>query len=158
MTRKESGMSAESPLHVVAAVIIHAGNILGCRRASHKESPGLWEFPGGKVEIGESPREALRREIAEELSLELVPWRRLDKSVTKVSESLSIELECWVIVVDHAPDLISADHDAFIWLKPEELSQYAWAKPDLPAVEKLNAQSDLQTLLAKLSDPSLSLD
>jgi 8-oxo-dGTP diphosphatase len=147
-----------SPLHVVAAVMIYDGRILGCRRASHKDAAGQWEFPGGKVEIGESPQDALKREISEELSLKVAPWKLLDKSVTQVNEALAIQLECWVIILDRFPVLKSSDHDEFVWLKPEELSQYAWAKPDLPAVEMLSAQNDLETLWAVLSDPGPNLD
>ena len=147
-----------SPLHVVAAVMIHDGRILGCRRASHKDASGQWEFPGGKVEIGESPQDALKREISEELSLEVAPWKLLDKSVTQVHEALAIQLECWVIILDRLPVLKSSDHDEFVWLTPEELSQYAWAKPDLPAVKTLSAHSDLETLWAVLSDPGPNLD
>lgn len=145
-------------MHVVAAVMIHDGRILGCRRASHKDAAGQWEFPGGKVEIGESPQDALKREISEELSLRVAPWKLLDKSVTQVNEALAIQLECWVIILDRFPVLKSSDHDEFVWLKPEELSQYAWAKPDLPAVKTLSAHSDLETLWAMLSDPGPNLD
>jgi 8-oxo-dGTP diphosphatase len=151
-------MPESPPLHVVAAVIIHEGKILGCRRASHKDAAGLWEFPGGKVESGESPQEALRREISEELSLTVAPWRMLDKSVTQVNEALTIQLECWVIILDQLPVLESSDHDEFVWLRPEELSRYSWAKPDLPAVKKLCAHSDLETLWPILSDSGPSLD
>jgi 8-oxo-dGTP diphosphatase len=145
------------PLHVVAAVMIHEGRILGCRRASHKDAAGQWEFPGGKVEIGESPQDALKREISEELSMTIEPWRLLDKSVTQVNEALAIQLECWVVLFDQVPEFKSSDHDDFVWLKPEELSQYAWAKPDLPAVTKLGTHSDLETLWTVLSDPGSNL-
>ena len=151
-------MDDGSPLHVVAAVMIYDGRILGCRRASHKDAAGQWEFPGGKVEIGESPQDALKREISEELSLKVAPWKLLDKSVTQVNEALAIQLECWVIILDRFPVLKSSDHDEFVWLKPEELSQYAWAKPDLPAVEMLSAHNDSETLWAVLSDPGPNLD
>ena len=147
-----------APLHVVAAVMIHDGRILGCRRASHKDASGQWEFPGGKVESGESPQDALKREISEELSLNVEPWRLLDESLTQVNEALAIQLECWVILLDRIPALNSSDHDDFVWLKPEELSQYAWAKPDLPAVKKLGKHSNLETLWAVLSDPGHNLD
>ena len=147
-----------SPLHVVAAVMIHDGKILACRRGSHKDAAGFWEFPGGKVEPGESAQQALRREIAEELSLEVEPWLLFDKSLTQVNANFSIELECWLIILDHAPNLRSSDHDAFMWLSPEELGQYSWAKPDLPAVKKLSRQVELSHLVDSLSDPARNLD
>jgi 8-oxo-dGTP diphosphatase len=151
-------MGEQIPLHVVAAVMIHNDKILGCRRGSHKDAAGMWEFPGGKVEPGESPKQALSREIWEELSLEVKPWRMLDRSLTHVNERLSIDLECWVVFLDHAPNLISSDHDAFVWLSPDELSQYSWAKPDWPAVKKLSAHSNLRNLWDSLSEPGRNLD
>lgn len=59
------------PLLVTAAIIIEQGRVLVTRRPADKAQPLLWEFPGGKLEPGESPAEALQRELAEELALEV---------------------------------------------------------------------------------------
>lgn len=64
-----------SPVHkirVVAAVAERGGRFLVCRRPAHKRHGGLWEFPGGKLEPGESPQAAARRELAEELGVEVL--------------------------------------------------------------------------------------
>jgi len=63
-------METSNPIHVVAAIFTKGKKVLACRRASHKNSPGLWEFPGGKVENGESSFAALEREIKEELGFQ----------------------------------------------------------------------------------------
>ncbi len=65
------GVSTASPLLVVAAAVLDAdGRVLLAQRPAHKHHGGLWEFPGGKVEIGESPERALLRELREELGVE----------------------------------------------------------------------------------------
>ena len=64
-------------LEVVAALIARDDKYLICRRAAHKSNGGLWEFPGGKIEAGESPEQALFRECAEELAVQLQVGRLL---------------------------------------------------------------------------------
>ena len=59
---------------VTAAVIERDGRILICRRRLDQQHPGKWEFPGGKLELGEEPSESLRRELREELNVEAVDW------------------------------------------------------------------------------------
>lgn len=129
-------MKNSDPLHVVAAIIVSGNQVLACRRASHKPSGGLWEFPGGKVNVGESSHEALSREILEELSLELEIVRAFDLSDTQVVDQV-IRLETLLCFPKHSFSGVSTDHDAFKWLKCEDLGSLDWAKPDLPAVQKL---------------------
>lgn len=64
-------------IEVTAAVIENGGRILICRRRTGEPNGGLWEFPGGKIEPGESAEEALRREIKEELDLDIEVGERL---------------------------------------------------------------------------------
>ena len=82
-------METSNPIHVVAAIFTKGEKVLACRRAPHKSSPGLWEFPGGKVEAGESSFAALEREIKEELGFECKPSETFDVSITKVGERIS---------------------------------------------------------------------
>jgi 8-oxo-dGTP diphosphatase len=130
-------METSNPIHVVAAIFTKGEKVLACRRASHKNSPGLWEFPGGKVEPGENAFAALQREIREELGFDCKPRETYDISVTKVGE-LEIKLETIICPFETDQELSSTDHDEFRWLAVDELHKVKWAKPDRPAVKKLS--------------------
>jgi 8-oxo-dGTP diphosphatase len=130
-------METSNPIHVVAAIFTKGEKVLACRRASHKNSPGLWEFPGGKVEDGEDALAALQREIKEELGFECKPRETFDVSITKVGE-LEIRLETIICLFDIVHELSSTDHDEFRWLASDELHTVNWAMPDRPAVKKLS--------------------
>jgi len=135
------------PLHVVAAVIVRGNEILACRRAPHKVSAGLWEFPGGKVEPGETSPQALAREIFEELGLAISTKSTFDISDTEV-EGTTIRLEAIICEIDGEGNLESSDHDAFRWLGASNLGEITWANPDLPAVALLAKVTDFQVLLS----------
>jgi 8-oxo-dGTP diphosphatase len=124
------------PLHVVAAVIEHDGRTLACRRRAGKADAGKWEFPGGKIEPGETAAEALVREIREELDAAIEVRGELTTDDTRVGERL-IRLTCLTATLVSARPATSTDHDALIWATREELPQLDWAAPDLPAVALL---------------------
>ena len=104
-------------LEVVAAVIERDGLVLACRRRTVRSAGGLWEFPGGKVEPGETADQALRREIAEELGVEISVVGELTADVTVVG-GRSIRLVCLrATLLDAAPES-SIDHDELRWTAP----------------------------------------
>ncbi|WP_348787042.1 (deoxy)nucleoside triphosphate pyrophosphohydrolase [Leifsonia sp. NPDC080035] len=123
-----------SRIHVVAAVIEHDGRLLACRRAPHKDAAGRWEFPGGKVEAGESPEEALAREIGEELGARIHVGELLDRTATG-----RVDLACYAAALDGPLPTGSTDHDALRWLLPAELAGLDWADADRPVVALLTA-------------------
>ncbi|MYM20447.1 NUDIX domain-containing protein [Brevibacterium sp. 5221] len=125
------------PLVVVGAVIVHAGRILACRRGPAQSAAGQWEFPGGKVEPGETQQQALRRELREELDIDGRVGELVHSATTDVA-GRPIELHCWWVRVQTEPRT-STDHDAMRWLAPHELARVAWAEPDLPAVRALES-------------------
>jgi len=129
--------AAAPPLRVVAAVVVDDGLVLACRRAPGKASAGLWEFPGGKVEPGETGQEALVREIAEELSVDITVGAELTTDATRVGERV-IELACYRAVLQGPRPTRSTDHDRMEWLEPARLAELDWALPDLPAVRLLS--------------------
>ena len=125
------------PLHVVAAVIVVGGRVLACRRAPHKADAGRWEFPGGKVEPGESSEQALVREIREELGVDIVVTGELGTDDTAVGDRV-VRLTCLRAEVTGALPIASTDHDELRWVTPTELPDLDWAEPDRPAVRLLS--------------------
>lgn len=133
-------------LEVVAALLVRGDRVLAGRRASHKSSPGFWEFPGGKVEAGEDPFVALEREIKEELGLYCRANETFDLSETK-GDPFVIRLHAIVCEFDYEGEISSTDHDELRWLGVGELEEVKWAKPDLPAVRRLMGMESFSGLL-----------
>jgi 8-oxo-dGTP diphosphatase len=129
------------PLHVVAAVIVADGRVLACRRAPHKADAGRWEFPGGKLEPGESLEQAIVREIREELGAEIVVTGELTMDDTLTGGRV-VRLTCLRAELTGALPTASTDHDELRWVVPAELPDLNWADPDWPAVRMLAAASE----------------
>jgi 8-oxo-dGTP diphosphatase len=124
------------PVRVVAAVFARDDQVLVCRRAADRAAGGRWEFPGGKIESGESPEDALRREILEELGVLITVGDLINTGVTDV-DGRSIELSGYR-VIDYSPSPTSStDHDQLCWRPVAELADLDWAEPDLPIVDEL---------------------
>lgn len=121
------------PLRVVAAVIADGRALLACRRAPHKDQPGRWEFPGGKVEPGETPEAALEREIAEELGVRIHVGPLIDRTVTG-----RVDLACYAATLAGPRPTASTDHDALRWIEPAQLGELDWAAADAAVVAVLS--------------------
>ncbi len=125
------------PLPVVAAVIERDGRVLIARRPAHKRQALKWEFPGGKVEPGETPEAALVREINEELSCEIRVIRPLPRSL-HAYDWATIELIPFVCcLAPGSPEPRALEHSAIAWVRPAEIHGYDLAAADLPVVEAL---------------------
>ena len=124
-------------IHVVAAVIRDGeGRIFATQRGYGPYKDG-WEFPGGKIEPGETPEEALKREIREELDTEIEvgePAGRIEYDYPE----FHLSMDCFFcVLLSGAP--ILKEHEAAKWLSREELDSVAWLPADLSLIERLKA-------------------
>ena len=118
---------------VVGAALVRDGRVLASRRTEPPRLAGLWEFPGGKVEPGESDSDALLRELREELQVEAVVGERLGGDLP-IGETAVLRVYLCTLVTGE-PALV--DHDEHRWLSAEELYDVPWIPVDLPLVEQL---------------------
>lgn len=130
-------------MEVVAAVIRDGERVLACRRRPERPAGGKWEFPGGKVEPGESPEQALEREIAEELGVHVRIGALVDRTTTDNGARL-IDLACYEAWLLGAPPTGSTDHDELRWVTPAQTLSLKWTEPDWPAVRLLTAGPSLK--------------
>jgi 8-oxo-dGTP diphosphatase len=103
---------------------------------------GKWEFPGGKIEEGEEPRDALERELAEELDLRVTIGAHLVTTRHTYPE-LALELSAFLVDLPDglpAPELRLSDHDRVVWLDPLKMGEVELAAADLPIVAALLAR------------------
>ena len=124
-------------IQVVAAVLFWQGKVLCVQRAQHeREYVSLkWEFPGGKVEVGESREEALVREIREELSVDIKVSEFL-MTVEHTYPDFHLTMHVFKCVLDQG-EMILNEHVSLKWLSIDELDQLDWAAADAPVVESL---------------------
>lgn len=125
------------PVHVVCAVLERDGLVLVAKRPEGKRLAGFWEFPGGKIEPGESAEAALHRELREELGCEV--------EVLASGPSVLHDYE-WGRILLHpfrcrlrqgSPDLVAHEHSALKWVKRQDLAQIRLAPADIPILEWL---------------------
>ena len=122
---------ANENLQVAAAIIVRDGQVLAAQRA-HGMKDG-WELPGGKLENGETAEDACRREIREELGLELgVLWPFTTVSHSYPEFSITMDVFCAPVGSDAEPQML--DHEALRWLGRDELLSVDWLPADLEVV------------------------
>ena len=112
------------------------GKILCTLRPKNKSLGNMWEFPGGKIESGESEEEALKRELREELNLSI----EIDEyfmRVEKEYESVIINLACYICKFKKGMSFDLKEHSGFVWLKRENLNSLVWVPTDYPIIERL---------------------
>ena len=114
-------------IKVVAAIIIKDGQVFATQRG-YGEFKGWWEFPGGKMEPGESPQEALKREIREELDAE-VEVRELLETVEWDYPNFHLTMHCFICSL-FSESLHLNEHEAATWLTHETLRSVKWLPAD----------------------------
>jgi len=124
-------------IRVVGAVVVKNRHILCAQRGDDGSLPGLWEFPGGKIEPGETPAEALVREIAEELECVVNVGEEITTTTHEYDFGVVTLTTFYCTLVTGAPR--ASEHAALAWLPPSELATVPWAPADVPAVELIQA-------------------
>ena len=126
----------------VVAAITKAVNekgetIIFATQRGYGDFKGGWEFPGGKIEEGETPQEALKREIMEELETEIIVGELID-TIEYDYPTFHLSMDCfWAEIV--SGDLVLTEHAAAKWLTKGELDSLEWLPADITLIEKIKA-------------------
>jgi 8-oxo-dGTP diphosphatase len=120
-------------IHVACAIIEKDGKVLATQRGAAMSMPMKWEFPGGKIDDGESPEECLRREVSEEIGVTVNVVLALS-SHTHRYDTFIVTLYPFVCTISSG-EIILHEHAALRWLKPGELHILDWAEADFPLIE-----------------------
>jgi 8-oxo-dGTP diphosphatase len=125
-------------IDVSCAIIIRDSNILIVRRSPEMRLAGKWEFPGGKLDEGESPEESIIREIKEELLIDIEIRLALESSFYSYPRG-DIELFPFVCHIAENQEPKLTEHDAIAWVSVSELYDYDLAPADVPILKQLEA-------------------
>jgi 8-oxo-dGTP diphosphatase len=120
---------------IVAAAIITDGRVLACERSAPPEVAGRWEFPGGKVEPGESDEQALARECVEELGVRVEVGDRIGPDVSLAHGRAVLRVFAVTLIDGDQPRAL--EHAAMRWLSADELHSVPWLPADKPIVAEL---------------------
>jgi 8-oxo-dGTP diphosphatase len=121
---------------VVAALIMKDGKVLVCQRTRHQTMPLKWEFPGGKIEEGEQPRDALRRELDEELGIDAKIGEEVARIRHEYKSGNSVELRFYV-VHQYEGEIENRIFREVRWSPRSELPSYDFLEADLTLVQDL---------------------
>ena len=122
----------------VAAAIIKKDNAIFATQRGYGDFKDYWEFPGGKIEPGESPEEALHREIMEELKVTV----GIDAHLTRVEydyPDFHLSMDCFLCHLESG-ELTLTEHEAARWLKADELEEVGWLPADEAVVEMIRKE------------------
>lgn len=145
-------MNKEMIIKVVAGLLIHNSEILIAKRPPGAHMEGFWEFPGGKVKVGENPQAALERELLEELGIGTETEELLLVTVFNYPEKiveLNFYISKWI-----SKELVQAYHSDVKWIKINEIDGFKFPPPDSDFIKYLKSQSE-DWFLKKSSFPAI---
>lgn len=125
-------------IRVVAAIMVRGNQILICQRTRHQTKPLKWEFPGGKIETGEQPRDALRRELEEELGIHADIGDEVERITHTYEDGGSVELRFYV-VRSYEGTLENRIFRDVVWIDRTQLAGYDFLEADFPVVSAIVA-------------------
>ncbi len=121
---------------VTAGLITHNNRYLIAQRRLDKSLGGFWEFPGGKIEPGETCEQCLQREIKEEFDIS-VDVKDFVSEITHNYDTFQLHMSLYNATWDGQGKIRICDHEQFAWVTLEEMKNYQWAAADIPFVESL---------------------
>ncbi|MDO9582226.1 MAG: (deoxy)nucleoside triphosphate pyrophosphohydrolase [Desulfomicrobium sp.] len=127
-----NSQTARKHIHVTCAIIEREGRVLATQRSSAMSMPHKWEFPGGKIDPGETAEECLRRELLEEIGIQARIGPSLPAS-THQYPTFTITLYPFVCTIEEG-EIFLHEHAALLWLLPSQLHTLDWAEADIPVL------------------------
>ena len=127
----------QKELRVTASLIRYQGRILIAQRQNFGRFANKWEFPGGKIDPGETPPQALRRELEEELGIRVEIGGLYSETLYRYEFGRIRQYTYWVELSVLPDGLQLYEHQAIAWVTPSELPQYEFAGADCAVLEKL---------------------
>lgn len=131
-------MGVNQLIVVSAAIILSDGKILIAKRGKSKSLANLWEFPGGKVEANEAPEQCVKREIKEELNMNIKVLRYYSTNIHKYEFGV-VKLIAFLAKYESGK-IELREHADYKWVTIDELTNYPFAPADIPIVEKLERE------------------
>lgn len=122
-------------IRVTAAIIISSGKVFIAKRKPPGRMPGMWEFPGGKIEDGETPEQCLKRELNEEFGIDVLIGQHVGTSIYPY-DFYTVELMAYRTKITDGKIKLNA-HADMAWVEPGDLGGYEFAPADIPFVEMI---------------------
>jgi len=124
-------------INVICAIVLKDDKILATQRSEKMKLPLKWEFPGGKLELHESESDCIKREIMEELNIEISILSKLSENIHDY-EDVKIKLIPFIAKYNSG-DILLTEHKDYKWMEKQDLLTLDWAEADLPIVREFLA-------------------
>jgi 8-oxo-dGTP diphosphatase len=123
-------------IEAACAVIFHQGKILGAQRSEKMRHPLKWEFPGGKLELNESPEECVIREIKEELLINIQVVNLISESIYEYDTKYIVKLYAFICHLENEMPILT-EHKQFQWFDKANILSYDWVEGNYAVIDKL---------------------